>query len=618
MSRISHFFCFCCFILGLPTLSGQNLCTGGLGENIFEEGDFGVGMENLIQTDPGIAPGYFYTLTVPPPDGLYTITNNTGAWPDLYSTWLPIGDNSDDPNGYMMVVNASFTPGTFFEQTVDGLCANTTYEFSADIINLIRVGVGAHSAPNVSFVLDGEVQFTTGNIPQTDEWNTYGFTFTTPPNATEVTLTLRNNAPGGIGNDLALDNISFRVCGSAAFIDTDQTIFLCADDNSPAPITADVSLNDAVIQWQRSIDEGATWDDLEGENESVYFHDLFLPGVYLYRYLSASTFADLSTLKCRVVSPEVRLEVLPITFDIIDTICTGVPYLLGLDTLTESGIYSADLLSSKGCDSMVTVDLTVVDNNLEFNFEAIVPSCPETPDGVIALHSFQGGQPGYRYFFNGQPDTTPLFTDLLAGTYEIIVEDRYQCRSARTVELKDNRAFWIEAGPDLNLTFGELSNPVRVQSIDPIDRISWTPADFLDCSDCVNVQFNGVQDQLYQIEAFDENGCVARDSLRVFVDRQISIYIPNTFSPNGDGVNDHFSLFAFGQSVAQINSLKIFNRWGALVFEARNIPANDLLAGWDGRMKGSLVQSGVYTYVFDVQLIDGELLQKVGSVTVLL
>jgi len=78
-----------------------------------------------------------------------------------------------------MVVNASNSPGLFYEQTVTGLCENTLYEFSADIINLIRIGIANHIEPNVSFLLNGVELFSTGNIPSTDSWNTYGFTFST-------------------------------------------------------------------------------------------------------------------------------------------------------------------------------------------------------------------------------------------------------------------------------------------------------------------------------------------------------------------------------------------------------------------------------------------------------
>ena len=70
----------------------------------------------------------------------------------------------------MMVVNASFNAGLFYEKQVSGLCENTTYEFSADIINLIRARVSNHVKPNISFLIDGVEMIKTGDIPQTEAW----------------------------------------------------------------------------------------------------------------------------------------------------------------------------------------------------------------------------------------------------------------------------------------------------------------------------------------------------------------------------------------------------------------------------------------------------------------
>ncbi|MDX1407248.1 MAG: hypothetical protein R3330_03915, partial [Saprospiraceae bacterium] len=233
---------FLCLTLCLapgPVADGQPLCRGSLGENIFEQGDFGSGPEVLVGTDPGIAPGYRYTTWMPVNDGFYTITNNTGAWYRIWPTWLLIRDHSPDPYGYMMVVNASYQPGVFYEQTVTGLCANTTYEFSADVINLIRTDVPGHIRPNVSFLIDGVEYYTTGSIPQDETWKQVGFTFTSEPDQTEVRLTLRNNAPGGRGNDLALDNISFRACGPYASIKTAYPNVVCEQSDFPV-LNADI------------------------------------------------------------------------------------------------------------------------------------------------------------------------------------------------------------------------------------------------------------------------------------------------------------------------------------------------------------------------------------------
>ena len=306
-------------------------CEGNLGDNIFLDGDFGSGTSNDLQVDPEIAPGYVYTTPGPPGDGFYTITKNTGAWAGLYGTWLAINDNSTDPNGYMMVVNASFDEGLFYEEEVTGLCDDALYEFSADVINLIKPSVGGHIKPNVSFLIDGVNVFDTGDIPQSGNWINFGFTFTTAPGQTSVTLSLRNNAPGGIGNDLALDNISFRACGDEAFILPETVANICEDGSAltlDATVVGDLYDNPA-YQWQQSFDMGGTWQNIPGANGGMYDHTDLASGVYYYRYLLADGPVDLDNEKCRVNSNVKLINVVPKEWDLSDTICQGNAFFFG-------------------------------------------------------------------------------------------------------------------------------------------------------------------------------------------------------------------------------------------------------------------------------------------------
>ena len=269
----------------------EGSCSGSLGDNIFVDGDFGAGVANLTSTNSQIAPGYTYTTNVPPLDGFYTITNNMGQWPGLFPSWLPLRDNSPDPNGYMLVVNASFNPGLFYEQTVTDLCPNTQYEFSADIINVIRTPTTDHILPNVDFALNGQVILSTGNIPQSEEWNRYSYLFFTGENETELTLSLINNAPGGNGNDLALDNISFRTCGPSAGIVGDDIIEdICgAIETNSFVLEADVEDDNYIYyQWQCKRLEDLVWQDLEGANDKTYTLTSFNSGEYTYCYLLAN------------------------------------------------------------------------------------------------------------------------------------------------------------------------------------------------------------------------------------------------------------------------------------------------------------------------------------------
>jgi len=416
----------------------QMLCDGNLGINIFSEGDFGSGPSNIITNNPGIAPGYSYQAQARSPrDGEYVITNNMVEWNFSYDSWIRIEDNSPDPDGYMMVVNASFTPGLFYEQIVDGLCENTLYEFSADIINVIRSGVAGHIEPNVAFLIDDVVVFNTGDIPQNEMWNQYGFTFTTDVGQTSIKLSLRNNAPGGIGNDLALDNISFRACGPSSFITAEKTLFLCEDGNEPIDLIAELMSSGQVIQWQFSRDS-ITWDDLEGENDDTTPHALYQVGSYYYRYMSAGSNTELANEKCRVISDVLEVRVLGLEYTVVDTICFAESYQFGNRQLVESGMYIEEFVSIHGCDSIVDLDLHVLPREmLSITNDISHPSCPLFADGSITINLNNGDLAPYSFAINEVPTQNNTFVGLSEGLYAITITNRSGCRTIQSVTLED-------------------------------------------------------------------------------------------------------------------------------------------------------------------------------------
>jgi hypothetical protein len=122
-----------------------------------------------------------------------------------------------------MLIGASNTPSDFYLDTVRNLCANTTYEFAAWALNMMLPSGCSFTGglrPNVTFNiedLNGNIlgSYNTGDIGTnaSPTWVQYGFFFTTPASASSVVLRMTNNGPGGCGNDIALDDITFRACG---------------------------------------------------------------------------------------------------------------------------------------------------------------------------------------------------------------------------------------------------------------------------------------------------------------------------------------------------------------------------------------------------------------------
>ena len=601
------------------TLSAQ-ICDGNKGENIFEAGDFGSGPDVVVPTNPGIAPGFVYQNNPPPNDGFYTITSDMRQWSNIFPSWDAFPDNSNDPMGYMMVVNAAFQPGLFYEQRVEGLCENTLYQFSADLRNVILPGTN-FILPNVSFLLDDNDEFTTGPIPEAGRWETYGFTFTTAPGQTEVTLALRNNAPGGLGNDLAIDNISFQACGPLARIAGVEEIRVC-EDGDPALLTADIQgeqYDTPAQQWQQSFDEGATWTDLPGETGETFLHTGRSSGFYFYRYLLANGEANLANAKCRVVSNVKIVNVIPKRFEIIDTICQGLTFPVGDQAYGSTGVTLDTLISSLGCDSIVTLRLTVVDDpGLEAVLDTRDPSCDDTTDGSIRLTDVRNGPAPFRFLLDTAEQALNVArTGLGEGRYAYTVTDRYGCTTAGVVELVSPNPFEIDLGPDRTLGLGEEVRLTYGTSAE-IATYDFTPAELADCiSDCEGLTINPDRSLTLRLRAISPAGCEFTDSLRLTVVRSREVYAPSAFSPNGDGVNDRFVLYGRSPKVRVIRQLEVFDRWGAQVFGRGELLPNEVPAGWDGRSNGQDAPAGVYHFRATVEFIDNATEEVRGSFTLL-
>jgi len=119
-----------------------------------------------------------------------------------------------------------------------------------------------------------------------------------------------------------------------------------------------------------------------------------------------------------------------------------------------------------------------------------------------------------------------------------------------------------------------------------------------------------VQDsRKYRVTAYKNgNPSVSSTSNTVQVIPFMSIYIPNSFTPNGDGLNDTFG--AYGEAISDYN-MQIFNRWGQLVFESNNYKLQ-----WDGKHNGKAVPQGSYVYRLNAKGKAGNITQKDGTVTV--
>ena len=323
--NILNYGCRLGFLLLATTLlhcpGKAQICSGSLGDPVVK---LTFDKATTIGSSSYVPPSaYTYTNSSCPNDGFYTITNySTGCFGN---SWLTVSaDHTTGPGGYFMLVNASYDPGDFFVSTVTDLCPNTTYEFSAWVLNIMQPSFPS-IRPNLTFRIekpDGTMlaSFDSGDVPVqgTPTWMQYGFLFTTPADNAQIVLRLRNNAPGGQGNDLALDDIAFRPCGAKIAADiqnsTSDTIDVCEGNMNTYTFSGNASsqYQSPVYQWQLSTDKGITWNDIPGATETTYVRSpTTAAGNYWYR-LSVVDATVAGITSCRIASNLLVINVHPI------------------------------------------------------------------------------------------------------------------------------------------------------------------------------------------------------------------------------------------------------------------------------------------------------------------
>ncbi|WP_425412723.1 gliding motility-associated C-terminal domain-containing protein [Lewinella cohaerens] len=178
------------------------------------------------------------------------------------------------------------------------------------------------------------------------------------------------------------------------------------------------------------------------------------------------------------------------------------------------------------------------------------------------------------------------------------------------LELQSNQGEVISLGE--SVTISVISNP----PLELLDTLIWFPP-LPDSLQISNKQW-AVQPESttnYTLLIRDLNGCEAEASLLVTVRPEGAVYIPNAISPNEDGTNDRFVIYDKG-SIANITTMRIFDRWGALVYEVKDLAPNSSDRAWNGRYNGDLLPSGLYIYAAELEWINGTTSQVQGEISI--
>ena len=614
-------------------VAGQS-CAGSLGDPVINQ-DFGAGPNLGLPLSFGIT-NMSYATSNCPDDGFYTIANSLiGSGNCHQDTWHSLAhDHTGNPNGYMMIVNASRNPSIFFTQTANGLCPNTTYEFSSYILNLIKLSAVRPdvSQPNITFSIEttsGQVLATdnTGSLPSTDVpfWYKFGVYFTVPANVTDVVVKMINNAPGGNGNDLVLDDITFKACGPViqqgfASITGNKSVDLCQGSNASYTLKAKVITNGVpAYQWQQNY-HGTGWSDIPGKNSDA-FDISFInadTGVYKYR-LGVANGSAITEVGCRVYSSPLTVYVnpLPVVPAIAPTtVCQGYtltltasggasytwtgpnlpstntnPLIITNVTSANSGIYTVQALSDSGCTSPPVQ--TVVN---------VIPKVVAAISNNVAICAGQStqltasGGPFYKWTPSTGLDNdhiaNPIASPLQTTTYTVDVSNGGCDDNTRTVTVTVNNNPVANAGFPIKLFEGQTANLKGTASGDNITNVFWSPSTALSDPHSLTPTASPTDDITYTLNVVSQTCGTATST--VFVRVYKKIIIPNTFTPNSDGKNDTWNIEALVTYPESITT--VFNRYGQPVYEGKGYAVP-----WDGRYKGDFVAPGTYYYMIDLK-----------------
>ena len=235
-------------------------------------------------------------------------------------------------------------------------------------------------------------------------------------------------------------------------------------------------------------------------------------------------------------------------------------------------------------------------------------------DGAIHITTSSLNAP-YWYSIDGgaQQQLSGDFYALYAGNYIVTAISANQCTTQIAATVHEPLEMYAQVTPDtLTIALGESGQAVvSYQNASNVTYL-WQPGYALSCADCPNPTVTAYERQDYIVTVSMQSGlavCTATAKLHVAVLEEEPIYVPNAFTPNGDGNNDMF--LVYGQDI-KTASLKVFNRWGELVFASTN-----QFLGWDGTYKGQPAPMGVYTFVAEVTYLNNKTADRKGTVNLI-
>jgi gliding motility-associated-like protein len=392
--------------------------------------------------------------------------------------------------------------------------------------------------------------------------------------AGEGNYTVRCRITGSCTGDVFSIPVNISILAATSLDLQPQNLEICEGQNAVFSLSA--SGTNPSYQWQQSSDNGQTFTALQNSPNISGATTSQLSISNIDSLLDSTVYQCIISNTCgALTSQSAQLTV------------SASPALLQQPSSQAACVGQAVLISAVGANASEWQWLVSSDNGASFQPLSDLAPFSGTDSPTLTIDSLTENLNGMQF--------------------------QAQVSGCGNTASSDAITLTVNANPDI-----EISSPAGTialgdtiaLSVQGDATFSWSPSESLSCNDCNEPLAFPTVNTTYFATATNAAGCIARDSIEIEVDFVCgAVFIPTVFSPNGKGPVSNETFCAFSDCVGQFK-LVIYNRWGELIFETSNISNC-----WDGTYKGEQVQSGVYAYNLYLMQLDGKVVNKTGTIT---
>jgi len=290
-------------------------------------------------------------------------------------------------------------------------------------------------------------------------------------------------------------------------------------------------------------------------------------------------------------------------------------------TIDKEGMYHLYVLDNNNkCESKDSISIERGESMLRnIDMELVDPRCSNDDDGQLLIYSIEGAAGPLSYAMDQDQvfQSDAVFEGLSAGEYLVKIEDNTGCSFDTLVELKAGHIIELEAIAAMTVDEGEsITIETYINQSGEEIQYNWTGIDVIECDTCASITFDAYESQRVTVIGEDENGCIDKVDIDIFVNDLPDIWLANIFSPSAvDAINQSLPIY-IAPFVSSVESISAYDRYGNQVLALSDMIPDEIDIIWDGTYNGQLVTDGVYTMVVNYTLKSGESFSKTQSITV--